>query len=99
MQIKDLQKWVADDWKKYPKNKPDLGQQILLVIEELGEVAEAIRKNDGRKERVNKEIYIGSEMADLIISIITLANTYDVDLTTEIEAFKIRLANRQDQGF
>jgi NTP pyrophosphatase (non-canonical NTP hydrolase) len=99
MQINDLQKWVADDWKKYPKNKPDLTAQILLVIEELGEVAEAIRKTDGRKERVNKEVDIGSEMADLVISTITLANTYDVDLTSEIEAFKIRLEDRQKQGF
>jgi NTP pyrophosphatase (non-canonical NTP hydrolase) len=99
MQINELQNWVADDWKKYPKNKPDLAQQILLVIEELGEVAEAVRKTEGRKDRVEKEVAIGSEMADLVISIITLANTYDVDLTTEIEAFQSRLAERQNQGF
>ena len=99
MQINELQKWVADDWKKYPKNKPDLAQQILLVVEELGEVAETIRKTDGRKDRVKKEVAIGSEMADLVISVITLANTYEVDLTKEIEIFKSRLAERQKQGF
>jgi len=99
MQITELQKWVADDWEKYPKNKPDLAQQILLVIEELGEVAEAIRKTEGRKERVAENGAIGSEMADLLISIVTLANTYDVDLTTEIEEFKTRLAERQKQGY
>ena len=99
MQINELQKWVADDWEKYPKNKPDLAQQILLVVEELGEVAEAIRKTDGRKDRVEKQVSIGSEMADLLISIITLANTYEIDLTTEIETFKSRLAERQNKGF
>ena len=99
MQINELQKWVADDWEKYPKNKPDLAQQILLVMEELGEVAEAIRKTDGRKDRVEKQVSIGSEMADLLISIITLANTYEIDLTTEIETFKSRLAERQNKGF
>ena len=99
MQINELQKWVADDWEKYPKNKPDLAQQILLVMEELGEVAEAIRKTDGRKDRVEKQVSSGSEMADLLISIITLANTYEIDLTTEIETFKSRLAERQNKGF
>jgi NTP pyrophosphatase (non-canonical NTP hydrolase) len=99
MQINELQKWVADDWERYPKNKPDLAQQILLVIEELGEVAEAIRKTDRRKDRVEKELSVGSEMADLVISIITLANTYEIDLTKEIENFKSRLAKRQNQGF
>jgi NTP pyrophosphatase (non-canonical NTP hydrolase) len=38
-------------------------------------------------------------MADLVISVITLANTYEVDLTKEIEIFKSRLAERQKQGF
>ncbi len=99
MTIQKLQQWVADDWEKYPKNKPNIEQQVLLIVEELGEVAEALRKMGGRKDRTSKEVHLGSEFADLVVSIVTLANTYDVNLSFEIEEFQERLQSRHDQGF
>lgn len=99
MTIQELQQWVRDDWEKYPKNKPTSEQQILFLLEEMGELAEAIRKDKGNKDRINKETSIGAEMADLLISMITLANTYEINITNEIGEFKSRLASRQKQGY
>ncbi len=95
MTIQELQEWVRNDWDKNSTLKPDLATQLLFAIEEFGEVAEAIRKktvNDDYKQDDGK---LGSEFADLIITITTLANTFDIDLTKEIEGFQTKLAARR----
>lgn len=94
MTIQELQNWVNQDWKKNAAKLPTVELQLLYIIEELGEVAEAIRKNSGQKNRINKNVDLGSEIADLIISITTLANNFDVNITEEIELFQKRLAER-----
>ena len=98
MNIQTLQSWVSNDWKKRSNHQPSVEQQLLYIIEEFGEVAEAIRKQDGRKKRVDKKVDLGSEMADLIISITTLANHFNVDLTSEIEKFQQRITERHQAG-
>ena len=95
MKIQELQDWVAADWQKHPENITSQESQCLLLVEEVGEVAEAIRKLDGRKERASDKPDIGSEMADVLISLVTLANSYQVDLTAEIDRFQVRLAERR----
>lgn len=80
MKFTELQHWVAEDWEKRSHTSPTLAQQLLYVLEELGEVAEAIRKADGNKERTDKTVDVGAEMADLLVSLTTLANTLDIDL-------------------
>lgn len=95
MNIKDLQTWVADDWKYRSDTVPTTEQQMLFIVEELGEVAEAIRKNNGNKKRHEGEVDLGSEIADLVISILTLANTYNVDVESELNQFKARLEQRR----
>lgn len=98
MDIASLQKWVEDDWESRSSHRPTVEQQLLYIIEEFGEVAEAIRKQDGRKERVNKEVDLGSELADLVISIMTLANHFNVDVSDELEKFQQRIAKRHEAG-
>lgn len=99
MTLQQLQKWVANDWKQHSKEMPSVELQLLYMMEELGEVAEAIRKNGGAKARKDVKVDLGSEMADLIVAIMTLANHFDIDLTAEIVRFKQRLAERHAQGF
>lgn len=99
MTIKNLQQWVNDDWQKQSKHKPTVELQLLYIIEEFGEVAEAIRKSNGAKDRKQNSVDLGSELADLLISITTLANHFDIDLTKEIEAFQTRIATRHQEGF
>lgn len=97
--IKELQNWVKDDWELYSKEKPSVTLQILYLMEEFGEVAEALRKLSANKARKPDNPDLGSELADLIVSLITLANTYQIDLEFELERFKKRLAERHNQGY
>ena len=99
MTIAELQNWVSEDWKKRSNHTPTVELQLLYIIEELGEVAEAIRKTGGSKVRKQDEVNLGSELADLIISVTTLANHFEIDLDTEIEGFKARITKRHEQGF
>lgn len=99
MTIQQLQQWVREDWKQRSKIAPSTELQLLYIIEEFGEVAEAIRKQGGAKERKEQSTNLGSELADLLISITTLANSFDIDLEREVEQFKARLDARHQQGF
>lgn len=95
MNLQQLQQKIADDWAKRSAHQPDLSQQLLYIIEEFGEVAEAIRKQNGLKDRKGIAMDIGSEFADLIISVLTLANTMGVDTDEEIKKFWLRLESRR----
>jgi len=99
MTLPNLQKWVADDWKHHSSHMPSVEMQLLYIIEEFGEVAEALRKQQGHKARKQVGTSLGSELADLIVSITTLANHFEIDLDAEIELFKKRLAERHANGF
>jgi len=95
MTIQELQTWVADDWNTNSKLKPSLATQLLFAIEEFGEVAEAIRKKTVSDDYKVDDDKLGSEFADLVITIITLANTFDIDLTKEVKGFQQKLASRR----
>lgn len=95
MNLKELQQKIADDWSQRSAHQPDLAQQILYIVEEFGEVAEAIRKQNGLKARKDTQTDVGSEFADLVISILTLANTMGVDVDDEVKKFWLRLESRR----
>ena len=97
MTIKQLQQWVADDWKNNSEVQPSLEAQLLFAIEEFGEVAEAIRKKTMSNDYKIDDDKLGSEFADFLINIVTLANTFDVDLEKEIVGFQSKLAARRAQ--
>lgn len=99
MTIQQLQQWVRDDWAHRSTTKPSVELQLLYIIEEFGEVAEAIRKTAGSKDRKQVEVDLGSELADLIISITTLSNHFSIDLEKEIAGFQARMTARHQQGF
>jgi len=99
MTIQELQEWVENDWKNSSKQRPTVELQLLYIMEELGEVAEAIRKTAGAKDRKQKEVDLGSELGDLIVSITTLANHFGIDLDKEISGFQARIAARHQDGF
>ncbi len=96
MTIQELQEWVREDWKRNSKVQPSLEAQLLFAIEEFGEVAEAIRKRTMKDDYKVDDDKLGSEFGDLLITIITLANTFDVDLTKEVKGFQAKLAARRN---
>lgn len=96
MTIQELQNWVDEDWKTRSTLKPTLSDQLLFAIEEFGEVAEAIRKRTMNGDYKQDDEKLGSEFADLLITITTLANTFNVNLTKEIEGFQEKMALRRE---
>ena len=95
MTIQELQDWVKHDWENNSNVKPDLATQLLFAIEEFGEVAEAIRKKTVDNDYKQDDDKLGSEFADLLITITTLANTFKIDLTKEVKGFQQKMANRR----
>lgn len=95
MTLDELQQWVRDDWKKRSKLQPSLEAQLLFAIEEFGEVAEAIRKKTMANDYKVDDDKLGSEFGDLLVTIVTLANNFDVNLTKEIKGFQAKLASRR----
>jgi len=99
MTLKDLQNWVKSDWEKSSKKKPDPHLQLIFLFEELGEMAEAIRKSSGNKKRKNVVVDLEGEMGDVLIALSTIANHYKIDLDTAIEKTKKKIKSRHRQGF
>lgn len=95
MDIATLQQRVKDDWAHNSALKPTTEMQLLFVMEELGEVAEAIRKQSKTVDYKQDDGKLGSEFADLFISITTLANTFNVDLEAELELFWQKMSDRR----
>ena len=75
---------------KHKHSCPDL-ISFMKVVEELGEITEILlrthiksRKHDKlSKEKVKEEM--GSEIADCIIAVLSLANDFDVDISEFLE--------------
>jgi len=79
MRLKDMQDWTREAWKKSNK-EVDERIELLFLIEEMGEMAEAVRKIAGKKENKDIKVDLEKEMGDILLAIVSLANRYNVDL-------------------
>jgi NTP pyrophosphatase (non-canonical NTP hydrolase) len=74
MDFEDFQKMIYEIY--YNRDfKRGVEKTMLWIIEEIGELAEAVRKNEN----------IGEEVADVIAWIVSLANLYGVNVEEEIK--------------
>jgi NTP pyrophosphatase (non-canonical NTP hydrolase) len=80
MTIQEFQTWVKESWQQNQGELPDKHLQLLFLIEEFGEVAEAIRKGQGDKD--HKELVSGleEEMGDFMIALNLLAVGHAIDM-------------------
>lgn len=99
MNIQELQQWVRADWEQHSNNKPDPHLQLLYLFEELGEMAEAIRKNGGYKDRKDEVMDLEGEMGDVLIALATVANNYGIDLEAAVVKSKAKIEERHKGGF
>ena len=85
--IRKMQKYLKE---KYKRTKPeDIGntqRYFLKLIEEIGELAEVIRKGK-RMEDNNIKGNIEEEISDVLYYVLMIANTYDIDLE---DCFRIK---------
>ena len=76
MDISEFQKLIKDLYIERDR-KRGIEKTMLWLIEEVGELAEAVIKND-----LNS---IGEEMADVFAWLVSLANLYEIDLEEEVK--------------
>jgi NTP pyrophosphatase (non-canonical NTP hydrolase) len=98
--IKQAQK-IVDEWiNQFEEGYWPPLSMLASLVEEVGELAREIntREKIKKKKETEPEKDIGLEMADVLFSLICLANHYGVDLETKfnevMEKYSRRDANR-----
>jgi NTP pyrophosphatase (non-canonical NTP hydrolase) len=99
MQIKELQEWVRADWDNHSLVQPNPHVQLLYLFEELGEMAEAIRKKVGHKEHKNEATDLEGEMGDVLIALFTVANNHHIDLEEAVQKTMSKIKTRHAEGY
>ena len=75
-----MQKYLEEKYKRTkPEELKNTQRYFLKLIEEVGELAEVIRKNQ-RMEDSNIKGTIEEELSDVLYYVLMIANTYDINL-------------------
>lgn len=99
--LKEIQR-IIDNWiHTHGGYWPPLSM-ISAIMEELGELAREINSLEGYKPKKNfyiTESNIGEELADLLFSIICVANHYKIDLSDELDKIINKYSERDSRRF
>ena len=101
MSIKDYQKRL-DDWAQKcdpPYWRPH--EMMVRLTEEVGELAREINHRYGpkKKKATEKEKYISDEIADIIITLLCMANSQNIDLDEAMERVFEKIISRDTSRF
>ncbi len=78
--IRKMQKYLKEKYKRTkPEDIKNTQRYFLKLIEEIGELAEVIRK-DLRMVDNNIKGTIEEELSDVLYYVLMITNTYDIDL-------------------
>ncbi len=93
-----LQEEVEEFCKKHGLESP-AEHRVLDLVSEVGELSKEILKisDYGRKDLEYKE-EIGFELGDVFYSLITVANSFDVDLEEALEKALEKYESRMDDS-
>jgi NTP pyrophosphatase (non-canonical NTP hydrolase) len=94
MTIQEFQLWVKHSWKENQGELPDKHLQLLFLIEEFGEVAEAIRKAQGDKDHKVLASGLEEEMGDFMIALNLLAVGHGIDMENAAHKAKEKIIKR-----
>ena len=73
---------------------------LSAIVEEVGEVSREINHLEGFKPKKEKtRSNLGEELADLLFSIICLANHYKIDLNSKFNIILEKYNNRDSKRF
>lgn len=86
--LKDLQDYLAQICQERGWTKDSPTEKFVLFIEEVGELAKAMRKAAGLYEEHAKprELSLEEEFADVLSYLLDLANCFQVDLEQAFRA-------------
>lgn len=85
--ISEVQQYIKDMKKARKFEGITIEREMMLFIEEIGELAKAIRKNTNGSLDINKQydVNVEEELADCFIYLLSIANMNHVDI---FKAFK-----------
>ncbi len=93
----DLQRYVGAVCQERGWTDPP-AVKFMLFVEEVGELAKAMRKAAGLYEEASRErnLSVAEELADVLSYLLDLANSYQVDLEA---AFRAKEALNQSRSW
>ena len=94
--LRDLQTYIAQVCEERGWTKDSPAEKFVLFIEEVGELAKAMRKKAGLYEEKarQRDLSLEEEFADVLSYVLDLANAYHVDLD---QAFREKEALNQSR--
>ncbi len=86
--LRDLQRYVAEVCQERGWTKDSPSEKFVLFVEEVGELAKAMRKRAGLYEERAKarDVSLEEEFADVLSYLLDLANCFQVDLEAAFRA-------------
>jgi NTP pyrophosphatase (non-canonical NTP hydrolase) len=94
--LEDYQQLIKRLVKERGFDKETVPEVFTLLVEEVGELAKAIRKNNGQKiDKASRQYEIDEELADVFFLLVDLSNRLGVDLTKAFEAKEKKNQTRQ----
>jgi NTP pyrophosphatase (non-canonical NTP hydrolase) len=87
MNIKEVQQeshQIAVDKGFWEEGKRNLSELLMLVVSELGEACEALRKDNRQINKIWRKDAFEDELADAVIRIFDLAESEGIDLEWQI---------------
>jgi NTP pyrophosphatase (non-canonical NTP hydrolase) len=84
--LKEFQKKI-DDWIAHHGGYWSPLSMLSAIVEEIGELAKEINHLEGFKHKKSDNISsnLGEELADVMFALICLANSYKIDISSELE--------------
>ncbi len=85
--------------RKMPKNAQWLIQtRFIELIEEIGELANAIQTEEGLKTKKRRKSEIVDSVCDVLFEILLIAEIYKIDLDKEYPSVLKKIDNRRKSG-
>jgi len=79
--LKEVQQFIEATCKERGWDKRPVADKMLLMTEEVGEVAKALRKElQMGAEKPENTDHLGEELVDVLNYVADLATTFDIDL-------------------
>lgn len=94
--IKELQEYVSSKIKDRGFDDETIHERLLLLVEEVGELVNATRKNRGSyvDEKRNITNQVGEELADVLNMLFAVADELKVDIANEFQKKEVRIDQR-----
>ena len=91
--IAEIQKYIKDMKKARKFDEITIEREMMLFLEELGELAKAIRKNTNGRLDISKEYNdsVEEELADCFIYLLSIANRKESIIFLPITVFYINI--------